>query len=56
LAEETDAVILVVSEENGAIALAYDANLLYDLSLPEVSRALKRLIEYQGEALEEAEA
>jgi len=56
LAEETDAVILVVSEENGAISLAYDANLLYDLSLPEVSRALKRLIEYQGEALEEAEA
>jgi diadenylate cyclase len=56
LAEETDAVILVVSEENGAVSLAYDANLLYDLSLPEVSRALKRLIEYQGEALEEAEA
>ena len=56
LAEETDAVILVVSEENGAISLAYDANLLYDLSLPEVSQALKRLIEYQGEALEEAEA
>jgi len=56
LAEETDAVILVVSEENGAISLAYDANLLYDLSLPEVSRVLKRLIEYQGEALEEAEA
>lgn len=55
LAEETDAVILVVSEENGAISLAYDANLLYDLSLPEVSRVLKRLIEYQGEALEEAE-
>lgn len=55
LAEETDAVILVVSEENGAISLAYDANLLYDLSLPEVSKALKRLIEYQGEALEEGE-
>jgi diadenylate cyclase len=55
LAEETDAVILVVSEENGAISLAYDANLLYDLSLPEVSRILKRLIEYQGEELEEAE-
>ena len=48
--------ILVVSEENGAISLAYDANLLYDLSLPEVSRILKRLLEFQGEALEEAEA
>jgi diadenylate cyclase len=56
LAEETDAVILVVSEENGAISLAYDANLLYDLSLTEVSVALKRLIEFQGEALEEVEA
>jgi diadenylate cyclase len=56
LAEETDAVILVVSEENGAISLAYDANLLYDLSLSEVSQALKRLIEYQGETLEGAEA
>ncbi len=56
LAEETDAVILVVSEENGTISLAYDANLLYDLSLPEVSQVLKRLVEYQGEALEEAEA
>jgi diadenylate cyclase len=56
LAEETDAVILVVSEENGTISLAYDANLLYDLSLEEVSRALKRLIEYQAETLEEVEA
>ena len=56
LAEETDAVILVVSEENGTISLAYDANLLYDLSLEEVSQALKRLIEYQAETLEEAEA
>jgi diadenylate cyclase len=55
LAEETDAVILVVSEENGAISLAYEANLLYDLSLPEVSQRLRQLIEYQGEALEEAE-
>jgi diadenylate cyclase len=49
-------VILVVSEENGAISLAYDANLLYDMSLPEVSRILKRLIEYQGEEPEGAEA
>jgi len=55
LAEETDAVILVVSEENGAISLAYDANLLYDLSLHEISQRLKQLIEYQGEAIEEGE-
>jgi len=55
LAEETDAVVLVVSEENGAISLAYDANLLYDLSLQEISQRLKQLIEYQGEAIEEGE-
>ena len=35
LAEETDAVVLIVSEETGAISLAYDANLFYDLSIDE---------------------
>ncbi len=44
LAEETDAVVLVVSEETGAISLAYDANLLYDLSLEEVSGRLRTLL------------
>ena len=38
LAEETDAVIIVVSEENGSVSLAYDANLLYDLSIEEISK------------------
>ena len=46
LAEETDAVILVVSEETGAVSLAYDANLQYGLSLEEVGRKLKILLEY----------
>jgi diadenylate cyclase len=55
LAEETDAVILVVSEENGAISLAYDANLLYDLSLQEISQRLKQIIEYQAEVIGEGE-
>lgn len=45
LAEETDAVILVVSEETGSISLAYDANLYYDLSAKELRRSLKQLIE-----------
>ena len=49
LAEETDAVVIIVSEETGAISLAYDANLLYDLSLEEVSRRLKLLFEYNVE-------
>ncbi len=46
LAEETDAVVIVVSEENGAVSLAYDAHLLYDLSIEEVSKRLKRLFEF----------
>jgi diadenylate cyclase len=46
LAEETDAVVLVVSEENGAVSLSYDANLLYDLSLEEVGLRLRELFEY----------
>ena len=45
LAEETDAVVLVVSEETGAISLAYDANLYYDLTLKDLRRSLHQLIE-----------
>lgn len=44
MAEETDAIILVVSEETGAMSLAYDANLYYDLTLEEMQRTLKNLI------------
>jgi diadenylate cyclase len=53
LAEETDALILVVSEESGSLSLAHDANLLYDLSLEEISRRLKRLLELPSEDSEE---
>ena len=53
LAEETDALILVVSEESGSLSLAHDANLLYDLSLEEMSRRLKRLLELPAEDSEE---
>lgn len=56
LAEETDAVVLVVSEETGAISLAYDANLLYDLSLEEASSRLKALLSYRGEPAVEEKA
>ena len=55
LVEESDAVVLVVSEENGAVSLAYDALLLYNLSMEEVSRRLKLLLEYKEEAREESE-
>jgi diadenylate cyclase len=46
LVEETDAVVVVVSEENGAISLAYDANLVYDLSVDEVGMRLRDLLEF----------
>ena len=51
LAEETDAVILIVSEETGAISLAYDANLFYDLSIEETRRKLKYLLNSREEVV-----
>ncbi|WP_037571967.1 diadenylate cyclase CdaA [Spirochaeta cellobiosiphila] len=47
LAEESDAVILVVSEESGAISLAYDSNLYYDLSIDEIRTRLKELLNFR---------
>ncbi len=44
MAEESDAVVLVVSEETGALTLAYDANLYYDLSIDEARRRLRDLL------------
>ncbi|MCL1991538.1 MAG: diadenylate cyclase CdaA [Spirochaetes bacterium] len=48
MSEQSDAVVLVVSEETGAISLAYDSKLYYDLSLAEVARKLKQLFEKAG--------
>ena len=48
MVEESDAVVLVVSEESGAISLAYDANLYYDLSQEEVREQLTRLLDVSG--------
>jgi diadenylate cyclase len=45
MSEQSDAVILVVSEETGAISLAVDSNLYYDLSPIEVQRKLKDLLD-----------
>lgn len=45
MSEQSDAVILVVSEETGAISIAYDTNLYYDLSPVEVTRKLKELLD-----------
>jgi diadenylate cyclase len=45
MSEQSDAVVLVVSEETGAISLAYEAKLYYDLSPVEVTRKLKELLD-----------
>jgi len=48
MAERTDAVVLIVSEETGAISLAYDAKLYYDLSPTEVTRKLMELLDKES--------
>jgi diadenylate cyclase len=45
MAEQSDAVVLIVSEETGAISLAYDAKLYYDLSSIEITRKLMELLD-----------
>jgi diadenylate cyclase len=45
MSEQSDAVVLVVSEETGAISLAFDAKLYYDLSPVEVTRKLKEFLD-----------
>ena len=45
MSEHSDAVVLVVSEETGAISLAYDGKIYYDYSPIEVTRKLKELLD-----------
>jgi diadenylate cyclase len=54
MSEQSDAVILVVSEETGAISLAVDAKLYYDLSPIEITRKLRELLD-RGVRQSEAE-
>jgi diadenylate cyclase len=49
LTEGADAVVLVVSEETGAISLAYDARLFYNLSLTALRKRLGQLLDYSGQ-------
>ena len=56
LAEESDAIILVVSEETGAISLAYNANIYYDLSNDVIKRTLLSLFSYKDVLPQEKEA
>ncbi|MBP5156956.1 MAG: diadenylate cyclase CdaA [Treponema sp.] len=49
LSEQSDAIILVVSEESGAISLAYDSQLHYDLPIETLTRILEKKLEINME-------
>lgn len=50
LSEQSDAVVLIVSEESGALSLAYDSKLNYDLTISEITKILESLLEITPEA------
>ena len=52
MSEQSDAVILIVSEETGAISLAFDGKMFYDLSPLEISRKARELIDKGVRTLE----
>ncbi len=45
LSEETDALVLVVSEETGAFSLAYDSRLYYDLTIEQLTKTLENQLD-----------
>ena len=45
MSEQSDAVVLVVSEETGAISIAFDSRLYYDLSPIEATRKLREMLD-----------
>ena len=45
MSEQSDVVILVVSEETGAISVAFDAKIYYDLSPVEITQKLNKLLD-----------
>lgn len=56
LSEQTDAIILVVSEETGALSIACESRLYYDLSLDQVRRMLEDHLELSDENFTSEEA
>lgn len=54
LSEESDALIVVASEETGALSLAYDSRLHYDLTISEMRYQLKKLLNLPSQQEEEA--
>ncbi len=51
LSEISDAVVLIVSEETGAMSLAYDSELHYDLTIPELKKTLEYLLELPPDSI-----
>ena len=49
MSEQTDAVVLVVSEESGAISLAYDSKLYYDLPMDVLYSTLEAELDLKSE-------
>ena len=45
MSEISDAVVLVVSEESGAVSLGYDSQLHYDLNPNQITKQLEKLLE-----------
>jgi diadenylate cyclase len=45
MSEESDAVVLVVSEETGAISIAFDSQIYYDLSSDEILQKMRSLLD-----------
>ncbi len=50
VSETSDCVVVVVSEESGAISLAYDAQLHYDLTMEQLTKTLESLLDLKPEA------
>ena len=50
LSEVSDSVVLVVSEETGAISLAYDSKLHYDLTMDQLTRILETQLDITPDA------
>ena len=43
LSEESDAIVLIASEETGALSIAYESNIYYDLPVEEVTYILNKI-------------
>lgn len=56
IAEESDAIVLIASEETGALSLAYDSKLYYDLSPDEMLERLRTLFSESREGSQTIEA